>query len=185
MKSITTIKLSLFLLALSSFILMSCEDTSSAPAPFVAAAEPPPPPEPVDPLVGIVQRYNNLKDPVTMTVPMDVYSAATQYDRIKELLEPYKERPEADTMLSNIAKINDKTRLRNAYCKRMKDALWEHDIDVSCSKTKITLTGYVFVRNANVKSYADLMADPCRYFGFKKMAFKYEGAQEWTEYTLN
>ncbi len=76
-------------------------------------------------------------------------------------------------------------RIRKKYCKIVKDAMWEHDIDVEMTSDNIiNITGYIFSRNKNIKDFQIKLNENLKLFRFKQSRYRsYDEELEYTYYT--
>ena len=77
---------------------------------------------------------------------------------------------------------------RKLWAKELGDALWENDVDVSISgkhNEVVTFTGGLFASNGNIKDFELKLIDKMRELRFKRSQYKwFDGADEMTYYEI-
>ena len=65
------------------------------------------------------------------------------------------------------------TEWRELYVKKLKNELWEHNVEVEVSGKTITFIGGMFANNANIKKFQESAASTLTILGFKQVRYKW------------
>ena len=65
------------------------------------------------------------------------------------------------------------TEWRELYVKKLKNELWEHNVEVEVSGKTITFIGVMFANNANIKKFHESAANTLTILGFKQVRYKW------------
>lgn len=77
------------------------------------------------------------------------------------------------------------TEWRKLYVEKLKNELWEHNVEVDVSGKTITFIGGMFADNGSIKQFQESVATPLSILGFKQVRYKWiKHADEYTYYDL-
>jgi hypothetical protein len=77
------------------------------------------------------------------------------------------------------------TEWRKLYVEKLKNELWEHNVEVEVSGMTITFIGVMFADNGSIKQFQESAATPLSILGFKQVRYKWiKRADEYTYYDL-
>lgn len=76
-------------------------------------------------------------------------------------------------------------RMRAAWVRMLRDAMWEHDLDVRSSGRTLKLTSAIFASNAGVKKIREAVHEQAMLLRFRRVEYRwYPGADRYTSYEI-
>ena len=76
------------------------------------------------------------------------------------------------------------TEWRKLYVKKLKNELWEHNVEVEVNGKTITFIGGMFANNRNIKQFQESAASTLTILGFKQVRYKWIKHADGYQYDL-